>query len=328
MRKVFFIIFALTTFAIKAQDPVFGQFGKGAIYLNPALAGSSNTIDGDAAVRVGTQYRNQWGRDITFNSGLLYYDQSIGNNYSNMGFYALHDNAGDGSFSTTQFNAVYAYQTPLKRGRWAAQYGLTLGYKSQGIGLAKLRFEDQIDYTQGTVRASAENITASRKGNVDVGAGAVLYQKQFHIGAAIHNITRPVYDYIGAIDNRVPRRITLHSGGDIVLRNVDKTQYSALQINGLLMLQGNFSQINTNITLVNNEFSFGIGHRRAWYYARNADAITLNIGFVVKHVYINYTYEQTVSSLKSWSPRTNELGIALRLNKSRYASPLRPGCPL
>jgi type IX secretion system PorP/SprF family membrane protein len=318
----------LAVTSLQAQDAVFGQFGRGAIYLNPALAGTANTKDKDPAIRIGTQYRNQWGQDIAFNTGLLYYDQSVGNNYSNLGFYALQDNAGDGSYKTSQFNAVYAYQTPLKRGLWAAQYGLSVGYRNQGLDMANLRFEDQIDYTQGTVRSSAENITASRKGNADVAAGFVLYNRLFQIGVAAHNITEPVYDYTGVIDNRVPRRYTLHSGGLIELRNIDKNQYSAIKIQGMAMLQGNFSQLHAMVSLINNEFSIGIGHRKIWYYSKNADALTFNLGITVKQVYINYSYEQTVSALKKWSPRTHELGIALRLNKSRYAAPSRPSCPI
>jgi type IX secretion system PorP/SprF family membrane protein len=318
----------LLAWPLKSQDAVFGQFGKGAIYFNPAFAGTAKTKDHDPAIRVGTQYRNQWGRDVTFNTGLLYYDQSVGNNYSNLGFYALQDNAGDGGFTTSQINAVYAYQTPINRGNWAAQYGLSFGYRNQGVDMANLRFEDQIDYTQGTVRSSAEVLTANRKGNADVAAGFVLYNKYFQVGLAAHNITNPVYDYTGAIDNRVPRRYTLHSGGLIELRNIDKNQYSAIQVQGMMMVQGNFSQLHANVSLVNNEFSVGVGHRKMWYYAKNADALTFNIAIAVKNVYINYSYEHTLSALKMWTPRTHELGIALKLNKSRYSAPWRPTCPL
>jgi hypothetical protein len=94
------------------------------------------------------------------------------------------------------------------------------------------------------------------------------------------------------------------------------------------MKQCNFSQINSAVSLINNEFQFGIGHRRSWYFAQNADAVTFNLGITVKNLHINYTYEQTISQLKAWSPRTNELGIALRLRKSRYAAPVRPGFPM
>lgn len=311
-----------------AQDPVFNQYLQSGAYLNPALAGTANTLDKDAAARVGLQYRNQWGRDIAFNTGLFQYDQSIGVNYSNVGLYVLNDVAGDGNFTTTQANAVYAYQTPFKRGKWSAQYGLSLGYRNQGINAAKLRFEDQIDYTQGTVRNTAEIIPSNRKGNADVGAGAVVFNEYFQAGLAVHNITKPAYDYAGIVDNRIPRRYTLHTGGVIVLRNVEKNQYTALHVQGMAMLQGAFSQMNMGMALVNNEFSFGMGHRRAWYQANNADAVIVNIGFIIKSLRLNYSYEHTVSQLSAWSPRTHELGISLLLNRKGFTAPMRNGFPM
>jgi type IX secretion system PorP/SprF family membrane protein len=328
MKKTLFILGIAIVGQIKAQDPVFNQYLQSGIYFNPALAGSANTVDKQPAVRVGTQYRNQWGRELAMNTALLHYDQSIGSNYSNMGFYVLNDIAGTGTFTTTQANAVYAYQTPFKGGKWAAQYGLSLGYRNQGINAAKLRFEDQIDYTQGTVRNTTEIIPANRKGNADVGAGAVLFSRYFQVGLAVHNITKPVYDYIGTVENRIPRRYTLHSGGLIVLRDIDKAQYTALSIQGMAMVQGPFSQANLSVALVNNDFSFGIGHRRAWFQAKNADAITINLGCNIKSLRLNYSFEQTISQLSAWSPRTHELGLSFRLNKTKFPAPRRISVPM
>jgi hypothetical protein len=86
--------------------------------------------------------------------------------------------------------------------------------------------------------------------------------------------------------------------------------------------------MNMGMALVNNEFSFGMGHRRAWYQANNADAVIVNIGFIIKSLRLNYSYEHTVSQLSAWSPRTHELGISLLLNRKGFTAPMRNGFPM
>lgn len=311
---------------LTAQDLVFGRFMQSGAYLNPAMTGASNTLDDDPAIRVGAQHRSQWGKSLLFRSTMLTYDQNIGNNYSNLGFYAITDGVGSG-MTAQQFNLAYAYQTPFDNGNWSAQYGLTLGYRNQGFDVSRLRFEDQIDYKQGSVRKSVEALPTSRIGNVDMAAGAVLFNKYFHVGVACHNITQPKYDYIGVSDNKIDRRFTLHSAGTIVIREIDATQYTALNIQGLMMKQGAFSQAHAGISLRSNEFSFGIGHRRLWYQTFSADAITFNVGLRAKQWDLQYSYEQTISELRQGAPRTHEISLFLLLNRSNRFPSSRMAVP-
>ena len=320
----FLTLICMVGASVNAQDLVFGRYMQSGAYLNPAMTGAGNTIDDDPAIRLGAQHRSQWGKSLLFRSSLLSYDQNIGDNFSNLGFYAITDGVGSG-LTAQQFNLAYAYQTPFKKGDWSAQYGLTLGYRNQGFDISKLRFEDQIDYTKGTVRKSVESLPTSRIGNVDMAVGAVLFNQYFHIGAACHNITQPKYDFIGVSDNRVERRFTLHSAGNITLRKIDATQFTALNIQGLMMKQGEFSQAHAGISLRSNEFTFGMGHRRIWLRSLNADAVTFNLGVRARQWDLQYVYEQTVSELRQGAPRTHEISLFLLLNRSnRYPSSRMP----
>jgi len=327
MRFYFLTLISIAVSASDFQDLVFGRYIQSGAYVNPAMTGASNTLDDDPAIRVGAQHRSQWGKSLLFRSSLLSYDQNIGNNYSNIGFYAITDGVGSG-MTAQQFNVAYAYQTPFNKGNWSAQYGLTLGYRNQGFDISRLRFEDQVDYTKGAVRKTAEAIPTARIGNVDMAAGAVVFNRYFHIGAACHNITQPKYDYIGVSDNRIERRFTLHSSGNIVLREIDATQFAALNIQGMIMKQGLFSQANASVGLRSNNFAFGIGHRRLWYQSFSADAATINLGVRAKQWDLQYIYEQTVSDLRQGAPRTHEISIFLLLNRgNRYPSSRRMAVP-
>ena len=50
---------------------------------------------------------------------------------------------------------------------------MSLGYKNQGVDLAKLRFEDQIDFTRGVVINTSEVLQSARVSIADINVGAV-----------------------------------------------------------------------------------------------------------------------------------------------------------
>src|SRR5262245_41565260 len=75
--------------AVTAQDPQFSQFYAAPLYLNPALAGSTNQA------RAGINYRNQWPAiDANFTTMSVYFDYFIEDKKSGIGAVLTRDREG------------------------------------------------------------------------------------------------------------------------------------------------------------------------------------------------------------------------------------------
>ena len=94
-----------------AQDPIFTQFYANPLYLNPALAGAS------MCPRVNLNYRNEWpGIDgTTYATYSASYDQHIEALSGGLGLLITHDNAGQGTLSTTNVSGMYSFLLPVSR---------------------------------------------------------------------------------------------------------------------------------------------------------------------------------------------------------------------
>ena len=326
MKRIPLLSLLLCWNGLQAQDLYFNQYLKSAVYTNPAFCGSATGEDGRAAGRLTSLYRNQWGRDAAYRSTFFSFDQRINGQAGALGGYVIHDAAGPTGYRSTQINAVYSYNLPLNHRNQTLQFGFTTGYRSQGIALARLRFEDQIDYSKGVVRPSAEPLRVDQVENIDLGAGVALYTEKFQLGLAMHNITRPLFDYTGILDNRIPRRYTLHGGYNLRLPTADRRDYAACRFKAVAVRQGPFSQFNASTELVRNGFGFSLGYRRNWYRISQADALILHAQAAHKEYVFFYSFENTVSSLRNSIPATHEIGLQIRFRPIRYSPrPEGPG---
>jgi len=318
MKRLIFLYIFHYGAGLQGQDLYFNQYLKAAVYTNPAFCGSAGGPDRRPAGRVNSLYRNQWGRDAAYRSTFFSFDQRINGQAGALGAYVIHDAAGPTGFRGTQINAVYAYNLPLSHRNQTLQMGFTAGYRSQGIALARLRFEDQIDYTGGVVRPSAEPLRVDQVENVDLGAGVAFYTNVFQLGLAMHNITRPLFDYTGILDNRIPRRYTLHGGYNLRLPTAERGDYAACRFKAVAVKQGPFSQFNMSTELVRNGFGFSFGYRRNWYKISQADAIILHAQAAHQEYTFFYSFENTVSSLRNSIPSTHEIGVQIRFRPLQY----------
>jgi len=328
MKKLVFVMSVLILNVVQSQDLVFGQYMGSAIYTNPSLTGSATDKDGNHGARISTLYRTQWATSATMNnfaSNYFSYDQKVSDGFGNIGMYVVSDRAGAaGSFATTQANLTYAYQTPFGKKGWVGRYGLSLGYKSQGVDISKLRFEDQIDYRVGVVGGTSEVLSSNRVAKPDVNVGITVHNKLFYMGAAMHNVTRPNFDYLGATDNYTERRLSLQTGGNLVLRNSAYGAPMILMPYGTYLKQKEFSQLNCGMGLKYDEFYIGGGYRKSMMNYKNADAAILSIGIANEYLRLSYIYEKVLSSIRYYAPMTHEFGIQFTLTSKnrRYQKAL------
>jgi type IX secretion system PorP/SprF family membrane protein len=312
MKKIIIISTFLIFKISYSQDLVFGNFFNSAIYSNAALTGAAF----DSSVtnsRIQTSYRNQKiGQSLNvFQSNFLSYDQEIPKSNGNIGAYFISDRLGiNGIFHSTQANITYSYFTPFNKKGLTGRYGLSVGFKNQGINLGELKFEDQIDYRLGIVRNSNEIIPGNNITKVDVNAGLLLHNQRFFIGLSMHNVTKPNFDYVGQIDNYTYRRYSVQIGRLFRLGN----RNNFLLPTASFLQQGKYSQSNVSICLNASSFSMGTGVRNTMNQYNSISSSNFFIGLKNGKYKFRYMYETNFSKNKFFSAPTHELSILVNFS--------------
>jgi type IX secretion system PorP/SprF family membrane protein len=312
MKKII-IISTLLIFKISySQDLVFGNFFNSAIYSNAAFTGAvfDSSVNNS---RFQTSYRNQKiGQSLNvFQSNFLSYDQVIPKSNGSIGAYFISDRLGvNGMFHSTQANITYSYFTPFNKKGFTGRYGLSVGFKNQGIDLGELKFEDQIDYRLGIVRNSNEIISGNNLSRVDVNAGAIFHNQRFFIGLSMHNATKPNFDYVGRLDNYLPRRYSVQIGRLFSLGN----RNNSLLPTASFIQQGKYSQTNLSICLNAGFFSIGTGIRNTMNQLNSISSSNCFVGIKNGKYKFRYMYETNFSKNKFLFAPTHELSVLVNFS--------------
>ena len=132
---------------LKAQDPVFSQFHRSGIYLNPAFTG----INGGFTVT--GVLREQWGRIVgnspfpgVFSTQYGSVEWASSSNKSGLSAFFMNDVEGDASLRTEYGGINYCYVIPWEK--WHGLNNLRIGfglyYSKKTIEWDKLLFSDQL----------------------------------------------------------------------------------------------------------------------------------------------------------------------------------------
>jgi type IX secretion system PorP/SprF family membrane protein len=324
-RPLLVLILAIfIAIAGKSQDPEFSQFFANPLYLNPALAGAENFS------RAVLNYRNQW-PDIdrgfvTYNAS---YDQYIEKMRGGVGVLVNVDNAGKGMLTTTQASLMYAYTLKASRNLFF-NMALQATFFQRSLNWDVLRFGDQIDLLLGHDLPTAEMPPDRTSVMVpDFAAGIVFgWRMTLHGGVAVHHLTEPNLAFYSQYENNLPMKITGHLGANINLEGGDMffDPKFFLSPNILYQQQGMFHQLNAGVYITYVPVALGVWYRHNF---ENADAIILLAGINYKSLKIGYSYDITISELRTNTGGAHEISVAWLFNyreKLRTIYPLRaPG---
>ena len=294
----------------KAQDPEFSQFYANPLYLNPALAGAN------ICPHIVMNYRNQWPglskSYITYNAS---YDQYIDKIFGGVGVIVNVDNAGSGILKTTQASLMYAYH--LQAGEsFYVNLAIQGTFYQKSLDWDKLQFGDQIDPQRGFVLPTSE--TPPENTSVmfpDFAAGMVFGWKGIlHGGVAVHHLTEPNMAFYSQNENKLPMKITGHLGMNINLErggmggfSEDEDPKFYLAPNILYQQQGEFHQLNAGLYVIRLPIIIGGWFRHNF---ENADAVIALVGISYKGLKIGYSYDITLSQLKSNTGGAHEVSLA------------------
>jgi len=296
-----------------AQDAQFSQFYANPLYLNPALAGA------EICPRAVLNYRNQWpGLAKSFVNYNASYDQYFNKLHGGVGLLVNMDNAGEGILKTTQAGLIYAFSLQAAENLYI-NMALQATFFQKSLNWDLLQFGDQIDPQQGFVLPTGE--TPPNSNSVvfpDFSSGIVFGWKGIlHGGLAVHHLTQPNMAFYDQVENKLPMKITGHIGANISLEgggsgfaeDVEPKFYIAPNL--LYQQQGNFHQLNAGVYVIRMPIVIGTWFRHNF---ENADAIIVLVGINYKNLKIGYSYDITLSKLKSNTGGSHEVSLAWQFN--------------
>jgi len=299
-----------------AQDPTFTQFYANPLYLNPALAGSHGCS------RFASNYRNEWpkltGNYTTYSAS---WDSYFKNISGGIGILATHDQQGQGTINTSMLGLIYSYHLQLGR-KWKLQFGARASWYQKYLDWDKLTFGDMIDPRRGFIYSTGDVPRGGSRGFFDASAGAVLFNKNFFAGVAVHHLNRPNESMIVG-DSKMPIRVTGHMGAEIQLGR--KSKYSngtSIMPNVIYQYQNGFMELSVGTYVKYGPLNIGV-----WY--RNRDAFILTAGINTGKFKLGYSYDVTVSKLNNGvSGGSHEISLGINLNcKQRPTTFKLVSCP-
>jgi type IX secretion system PorP/SprF family membrane protein len=301
--------------ALKAQDPEFTQFYANPLYLNPAFAGTA------AGPRFAMNFRDQWpsssGAFVTYAAS---YDQHFDGIGGGIGAQVWRDQAGDGNLSTTYVSGMYSYHLAVKdnpRDYFIVKMAVQASAFYRSVDFSKFRFPDEFDPKTGWIGPITQENLPSRgyyaTGWIpDFGAGILAFTNKYYFGAAVSHLIEPTQSFYGTPWSVLPRKYTLHGGMQLPLDNWKRIPETFLSPNLLIQRQGTFTQVDIGAYFIKDYFVAG-----AWYRHTdpNADAISFLVGVKKDAVKIGYSYDVTVSGLRSASPGSHEVSLVVEMKK-------------
>lgn len=305
---------SMTTYA---QDPQFSQFYAIPLYTNPAFAGASGNIRMNVAWR--NQYHGIANNYSTYYAGIDAHATKLN---GGIGLNVMQDVAGDGSLTTNNVSGVYAFHTALTR-KLHMRAAVQASMIQKTYDWSKFKFGDQIDDRHGFVNPTMEPIGSQQRMFPNFGAGFLMYTEKIFGGVAIHNIIEPnqsfYYPSSGNDQYKLPRRYTAHAGVNLYLTNERYEQDRiVLSPNILFMNQRNYNQLNLGLYLKRKALTTGLWLRQT---SRNTDAAIFLLGLKFPNFRIGYTYDATISGLRTASQGSSEISLTLEIKPKKKPKP-------
>jgi type IX secretion system PorP/SprF family membrane protein len=315
-------LFMQNTFS---QDPEFSQFYANPLYLNPALAGAT------ICPRAIGNFRDQWpsigGAYVTYNAS---YDQYVNFLRGGVGLLVTSDRAGNATITTTSISLIYAYKFNITSHLFAST-ALQAGYYQRNLSWDKLTFEDMIDPQNGNILPTSEKQPDNNTVGVpDFSAGVVLgYDELLYGGVSVDHLSQPKTGFYTDNVSKLDMKFTIHGGSTINLgerasSGGDEREFS-VSPNILYQQQGHFHQLNLGVYLTIDPFIGGLWIRHNF---ENADALIPLLGFHYKNLRFGYSYDLTLSKLKSVSGGAHEFSVSWQfpcIEKRRHIRAIK--CP-
>ena len=302
---------------LRAQDTQFSQFYAAPLYLNPALAGSTQLT------RIGVNYRNQWPSiPATFVNYSVWADHFFIDANSGVGLMVNSDQEGLAGLRSQSINLFYAYQLHLTR-RWTFRAGFEGSYYMRDVNYSSLTFGDQFDATGKIKPVTDEVFNSNWKVNFpDISFGGVFYNQNLWVGLSAHHVTQPDISFLEGDNSRLPRKYSIHAGYKINLRQASVHHiYAGRNTRAIDMYpalnyrrQGAFEQLDAGMYFDTDPVLIGIWYRgipfKKFDDLNKNEALIFMVGLNTNGLNIGYSFDYTLSAIGIESGGAHEISIS------------------
>lgn len=300
-----------------AQDLHFSQFMNSPLTTNPANTGFIPEAD----YRIGIQYRSQWTSiPVPFKTASVFADfqvfrNKIENGWVGLGAVILNDAAGRGNLRSNKAYASIAYHQMVGLSSLISA-GFNAGYASKRIDITKFTFDNQwngkvFDAGNPTGETFLTNSTTSYF-DLQVGMNYAYFPTEdvyVNAGVSVHHINQPKETFFSNSGNEVPRRYIGFLNGSFKLNDdwiLNPNAYYSNQAKASELVMGGNAAYN--LMGDGSKVIFG-----GVYYRWNDAAIAM-IGFEMKNLRFTFTYDATMSSLRTFNNSNGATEFSLLKN--------------
>lgn len=305
-NKIFLsLVLVASLSSVFGQDAHFSQFYANPLYLNPAFAGTQ------VCPRFVMNYRNQWpGINNAFNTISASYDKHYDGIQGGLGFQFMNDYEADGALSNIRAAVSYSYRMEINH-KYSLKTGFEAAFDQKSIDPNKLTFNDQIDPRygfvdfNGAINPTAESFPRTKRNKLDLSVGTLIYGEKYFAGLAAHHLTEPD-EGLNKV-SKLPMKVTFHAGA--VFQPSEIIEDLTVSPNLIYQSQGGFNTLNTGVYVNKDILVFGLWYRMS--LGSNADAMNILLGIKQKTYRIGYSYDLTLSRLRTNSAGAHELSLAI-----------------
>lgn len=305
---------------VQGQDPHFTQFYMSPQTLNPAMVGAF-----EGTLKAGAIYRNQW-QSISPNNFRTFTGYGsrkfpVGTDYVTIGLMGTNDQSGPANYEYTQAVLSGAYHK--KMGKHVLRGGLQAGLINNAIGDAT--FPAQYDHDIGGFDPdlpTQEGQIASNTSYFDLNTGLAWQIQvdgwQFTIGQAIYHVNQPNASLISGENWTLDPRLVSHAQARIRLS--DQTglepaiQFQKQEKATELTLGSMVRFGNPDKALILKAGSFyrnNLTGDQSRDLNKNIDAISLNVGAIIKSFEVGFAYDLNLSDLEQATSYRGGFEVAL-----------------
>ena len=279
---------------------------------SPLLTNPANTgFIPQADYRLGINYRNQWSsimaipyKTMSAWGDVQAFRDRITTGWLGLGGVILHDVAGSGNLTSTRIYGSVAYHQMINSGSLVS-VGFNVGWANKQINVTNLKFPDQFDgkffdnHLPTGVALASNNINYL---DLQAGVNYAYFPSDkvyVNVGLSAMHVNQPresFFNQTSGIDNRVPVRYTGFLNGSFMLDDqwiINPNIYFSTQARASEIVGG----VNAHYNLTGdgeNELIGGV-------YYRYKDAVIPLIGLKYKAYTFTFTYDATMSTLKTYN---------------------------
>jgi type IX secretion system PorP/SprF family membrane protein len=306
------VVFLFVITSSGAQDFHYSQFFAAPLFLNPALAGSTELS------RAGLNYRKQWpGLDYDFNAYSAYFDHYSFDLRSGIGLAVNSFQETNMKVNTTDVSAFYSYNLQIGES-WNFRVGTQVSLVRRSADLDNLVFGDQVNLFNRSINPATIDYVPDFDpySYFDVGLGALLNNETFWLGSSFHHVNQPgISFYPDDALVYLPVKWSIHGGLNFPL---GANQYFGSKFDNMASVmanfrkQGPFQQFDIGGQLLYKSLITGLSFRGIPGIEKlsNQNSVILLVGLKLDTgMTVGYSYDFMVSDIGNQTKGAHEISI-------------------